>query len=95
MYPDASVSVVQEVGPADRPSAFIHTCKPAADAFGLALDPAQTTGGEMACIDDRQMFVEIATASGIRGVHHPAYASTSFKLAMLGRMCPDGDKAQS
>ena len=76
-------------------SCFVHMRKPDADMFRLALDLAQTPAGQVAYVDDRQMFVEIAEALGIHGVHHTDYASTRAKLAALGLDCPDGRKEPS
>jgi putative hydrolase of the HAD superfamily len=65
-------------------SCFVHVRKPDADIYRIALDIAQVPAGEVAYLDDRLMFVQVAEALGIRGIHHTDYASTSAKLAALG-----------
>ena len=76
-------------------SCFIHMRKPDPDMFRLALDLAQTPASQVAYIDDRPMFVGIAAALGIHGIHHMDYISTRDKLAALGLVCPDGGKEHS
>lgn len=65
-------------------SGFVYTRKPDASIFHLALDIAQAKLEESIYIDDRAMFVEVATSLGITGVHHTTYESTKEKLASLG-----------
>ena len=50
----------------------------------MALDIAQVPPGQVAYLDDRLMFVQVAETLGIRGIHHTSYATTVEKLAALG-----------
>jgi putative hydrolase of the HAD superfamily len=65
-------------------SCFVHVRKPDEDIYRIALDVAQVPPGEVAYLDDRLMFVQVAEALGIRGIHHTDYDSTLAKLAALG-----------
>lgn len=65
-------------------SCFVHVRKPDADIYHIALDIAHVPPEQVAYLDDRLMFVQIAEALGIRGIHHTDYASTCEKLAALG-----------
>ena len=65
-------------------SCFIHVRKPDEDIFRIALDVAQVPPAQVAYIEDRLMFVEVAESLGIRGIHHTDCASTKTKLAALG-----------
>jgi len=65
-------------------SCFVHVRKPDADIYRIALDIAQVPPGEVAYLDDRLMFVQVAETLGIRGIHHTDYDSTTAKLAELG-----------
>ena len=65
-------------------SCFAHVRKPDADMSRIALDIAQVPPGEVAYLDDRLMFVQVAESLGIRGIHHTGYATTVEKLATLG-----------
>jgi putative hydrolase of the HAD superfamily len=65
-------------------SCFAHVRKPDEDIFRMALDMAQVPAVEVAYLDDRLMFVQVAETLGIRGIHHTSYASTVEKLAALG-----------
>lgn len=38
----------------------------------------------VACIEDRPMFVQVAETLGIRGIHHIDYKSTLARLASIG-----------
>ena len=76
-------------------SCFVHMRKPDPDMFRLTLDLAQTPASHVAYIDDRQMFVGIAAALGIHGIHHTDYISTRAKLAALGLVCPDSESEPS
>jgi len=70
-------------------SCFVHVRKPDEDIYRIALDIAQVPPAEVAYIDDRHMFVQIAEALGIRGIHHTDYASTCDKLAAVGLKLED------
>ena len=65
-------------------SCFVHTHKPDADIFRLALDMAQVQAGQVIYIDNTPMFVEIAAGLGIGGIIHRDYASTRAQLATHG-----------
>ena len=65
-------------------SSFVHLRKPDADIFRMALDVAQVPASQVAYIEDRPMFVEVAKTLGICGVLHTDYESTRAKLAALG-----------
>lgn len=70
-------------------SCYVHLRKPDLDIFRMALDVAQANPGEVAYLDDRAMFAEIASSLGITGVHHEDVASTRRKLAALGLVLDD------
>jgi putative hydrolase of the HAD superfamily len=65
-------------------SCFVHVRKPDEDIYRIALDIAQVPPEQVAYLEDRLMFVQVAEGLGIRGVHHTDYASTCAKLASLG-----------
>jgi len=65
-------------------SCFVHVRKPDEDIYRIALDVAQVPPEQVAYIEDRAMFVQIAETLGIRGIHHVDYTSTCEKLAALG-----------
>ena len=65
-------------------SCFVHVRKPDEDIYRIALDIAQVPPEQVAYLDDRLMFVQVAEGLGIRGVHHTGYASTCAQLAAIG-----------
>ncbi len=65
-------------------SCFVHFRKPDADIYRIALDVSQATPEQVAYIDDRALFVEVASSLGIHGILHTDVASTRSKLADLG-----------
>ena len=65
-------------------SCFVHYRKPDIDIFNIALDISQSTPGQVAYIDDRPLFVEVATSLGIHGIVHTDLATTSSRLTQLG-----------
>jgi putative hydrolase of the HAD superfamily len=65
-------------------SCFIHIRKPNADIFRIALDIAQVSPDSVAYLEDRKMFVDVASELGIRSIHHKNYESTAAELASLG-----------
>jgi putative hydrolase of the HAD superfamily len=65
-------------------SCFVHVRKPDEDIYRMALDIAQVPPAEVAYLDDRLMFVQVAETLGIRGIHHTSYTTTVDKLAALG-----------
>jgi putative hydrolase of the HAD superfamily len=80
---------IQKFGLASMISAFISSCyvhcrKPDIDIFRIALDISQTPPDEVLYIDDRSMFVEVASELGINGIHHDNLETTHEKLAGYG-----------
>jgi putative hydrolase of the HAD superfamily len=65
-------------------SCFVHVRKPDEDIYRIALDIAHVRPEQVAYLDDRLMFVQVAETLGIRGIHHTDYASTCDKLSSLG-----------
>lgn len=65
-------------------SCFVHVRKPDEDIYRIALDIAHVPPEQVAYLDDRLMFVEVAQSLGIRGVLHKDVASTTAKLASMG-----------
>jgi len=65
-------------------SCFVHFRKPDADIYRVALDCAQVPPEEVAYIDDRRMFVEVATGMGIQGIIHSGFDTTRQALKELG-----------
>ena len=65
-------------------SCFVHMRKPDEDMYRLALDCAQVEAEQVVYIDDRPMFVEVARALGINGIHHRDFVSTREALANFG-----------
>jgi putative hydrolase of the HAD superfamily len=65
-------------------SCFVHFRKPDADIFRIALDIALVQPNEVLYIDDRDMFVSVATGLGIRGITHTNIASTVKQLNNMG-----------
>jgi putative hydrolase of the HAD superfamily len=65
-------------------SCFVHFRKPDEDIYRMALDIAQVPADQVIYIEDRPMFVQVAEALGIRGIHHTDYRATCAQLASLG-----------
>jgi putative hydrolase of the HAD superfamily len=65
-------------------SSFVRFRKPDADIFRIALDIAQVTPQQVAYIEDRPMFVQVAHSLGIHGIRHTDYNSTCRKLEKFG-----------
>jgi putative hydrolase of the HAD superfamily len=65
-------------------SCFVHLRKPDSDMYRMALDIAQVPAEQVVYIEDQPMFVQVAEAEGIRGIHHTDCASTRKQLARLG-----------
>ena len=65
-------------------SSLVHFRKPDADIFRIALDIAQVTSRQVAYIEDRAMFVQVANSLGIHGIRHTDYNSTCKKLEKFG-----------
>ena len=65
-------------------SSFVHFRKPDADIFRIALDIAQVLPKQVAYLEDRPMFVQVARGLGIHGIRHIDYNSTCERLAEMG-----------
>ncbi len=65
-------------------SCFVHLRKPDADIFKISLDIAQVPAEEVAYIEDRPMFVQVAESVGIFGIVHNDYEDTKERLAGFG-----------
>lgn len=65
-------------------SSFVHFRKPDKDIYKIALDVAQIPVENGVYIDDREMFVQVATSLGVHGVHHKGLKETQSQLACLG-----------
>ncbi|MBX3414406.1 MAG: HAD-IA family hydrolase [Pirellulales bacterium] len=65
-------------------SCYVHFRKPDADMYRIALDISQAAPEEVAYLEDRPMFVDIANELGIHGILHTDYASTRTQLDALG-----------
>jgi putative hydrolase of the HAD superfamily len=65
-------------------SCFVHYRKPDLDIYRIALDISQTTPEQVAYIDDRPLFVEVASRLGIHAILHNDVPTTRLKLAELG-----------
>ncbi|MDR3764487.1 MAG: HAD family phosphatase [Acidobacteriota bacterium] len=65
-------------------SCIVHVRKPDQDIYRIALEIAHVPPEQVAYLDDRLMFVQVAEGLGIRGLHHTGYAATVEKLAGLG-----------
>jgi putative hydrolase of the HAD superfamily len=65
-------------------SSFVHFRKPDTDIFKIALDTAQVEPNQVIYIEDRPMFVQVASGLGIHGLHHLDYKTTIMQLAKFG-----------
>ena len=65
-------------------SSFVHFRKPDVDIYKIALDISQVMPQQVAYLDDRLMFVQVARSLGINGIHHKSLSSTKEQLAKLG-----------
>jgi putative hydrolase of the HAD superfamily len=65
-------------------SSYVHFRKPDEDIFRIALDIAQAEPGQVAYLDDRHMFVEVAARLGMRAIWHRDLDSTRTAFAELG-----------
>jgi putative hydrolase of the HAD superfamily len=65
-------------------SCIVHVRKPDEDIYRIALDIAHVPPAQVAYLDDRHMFVQIAEGLGIHGIHHTDYDTTRTKFAKLG-----------
>jgi putative hydrolase of the HAD superfamily len=62
-------------------SCFVHYRKPDEDIYRIALDISQVSPSEVAYIEDRAMFVQVAQGLGIRGIYHTSFEATRDALA--------------
>ena len=65
-------------------SCFVHLRKPDNDIYRLALDLCQIPAAEIAYLDDRELFVEVAARFGIHAILHRSVVSTKAALSALG-----------
>jgi putative hydrolase of the HAD superfamily len=65
-------------------SCYVHFRKPDLDIYRIALDISQSLPEQVAYIDDRPLFIEVANSLGIHGVLHVDALSTRAKLTALG-----------
>lgn len=65
-------------------SCFVHYRKPDVDIYRIALDIAQVSAAHAIYIDDRPMFVDIASDLGIQSIVHTDLAETRKVLENLG-----------
>ena len=65
-------------------SCFVHYRKPDPDIYHIALDIAQVRPEQVAYLEDRPMFVHVASRLGLHGIHHTSLESTQAALASLG-----------
>ncbi len=65
-------------------SCFVHLRKPDPEIYQIALDIAQAEPQNVLYIDDRPMFVDVASQLGIPGIVHEDFATTRAKLAEYG-----------
>ena len=73
-------------------SCFVHFRKPDADIYRMALDVAQVPAGEVVYIEDRQMFVEVASKMGMHCILHRDYETTRNTLAEMGLALPQTEE---
>lgn len=64
-------------------SSFVHCRKPDHDIYRIALDIAQVPPEQVAYLEDRAMFVEVARSLGLHGIQHTRYEATRAALADL------------
>ena len=69
-------------------SCFVRCRKPNPEIYQTALDLGQVPVEQVAYIDDRVMFVEVARRLGMRGIHHTSLATTRAGLAQHGLVLP-------
>jgi putative hydrolase of the HAD superfamily len=65
-------------------SCIVHFRKPDADIFKVALDIAHVDPEKVIYLEDRPMFVQVATTLGIRGIIHHDFNTTKKQLADFG-----------
>lgn len=65
-------------------SCFVHLRKPDKDIFRMASDISQTAPIHSLYIDDRSMFVEVAQALGMNGLHYKGLEEAKLTLQTWG-----------
>ena len=65
-------------------SCYVKLRKPDIDIFHIALDIAHTTPSRSIYVDDRLLYIEVASAIGIHTVHHQTLDNTKEKLKEFG-----------
>ena len=65
-------------------SHFVHWRKPDHEIWKLALNLAQASPEESIYVDDRKMFVDMATELGFTTVHHVSLENTRHSFEELG-----------
>ncbi len=65
-------------------SSFVHLRKPDRDIYKIALDTAQVLPEEAVYVDDRLMFIQVASEFGLKCIHHVTYETTVSELAQMG-----------
>lgn len=65
-------------------SCFVHFRKPDVDIYRIAMDIAQVNAEQAIYIEDRPMFVDVATDLGIHSILHTSVAETRAALANFG-----------
>jgi putative hydrolase of the HAD superfamily len=65
-------------------SSYVHFRKPDEDIFRIALDVAQADPDEVAYVDDRLMFAEVACKLGMHEIWHRDLDRTRAAFAALG-----------
>jgi putative hydrolase of the HAD superfamily len=76
-------------------SSLVHFRKPDEDIYRIALDIAQVPPEQVAYLDDRRMFVEVARGLGIHGIHHTGLEPTKKALAALGLHLKETDNIKT
>jgi putative hydrolase of the HAD superfamily len=65
-------------------SCFVHFRKPDEDIYRIALDTAQVDPEQVAYIEDRALFIDVAQSIGFHAIKHDNVESTKNALAGLG-----------
>ena len=65
-------------------SGFLNTRKPDESIFNTALEAMQAKVGESVYMDDRKLFVEVASSLGLKAIHHTHTETTRQALCDLG-----------
>ncbi|MCZ2127555.1 MAG: HAD family phosphatase [Anaerolineales bacterium] len=66
-------------------SCFVHYRKPDADIYRMALDVSQARPHQVAYLDDRALFVQVAQELGIHSILHQNYETTKGELELVIR----------